>query len=98
MKQKQRRKNNETRDKNKKQKESQKRKTRRKKNGQEQERDRERDIEKGGGPKRLRRNKGRHSKINKKYPFLGEKNIFCIEKQRKERGKKQDKTKQKNNK
>ena len=37
----------------------------------ERERDREREIEKGGGKKMLRRNKGRHSKINKKCPFLG---------------------------
>ena len=31
--------------------------------------DRERACEKGGGQKRLRRNKGRHSKVHKKWPF-----------------------------
>ena len=34
----------------------------------ERERKRKKKIEKGGGQKRLRRNKGRHSKINKKCP------------------------------
>ena len=46
-----------------------KKKTRRKKESIEQERDRERENEKGWGQKRLRRNKGRHSKINKKCPL-----------------------------
>ena len=59
-------------------KKKQKRKTRRKEKGQEQERDREREIEKRGGQKRLRRNKGRHSKINKKCPFLGENKVFFV--------------------
>ena len=39
------------------------------KNRKEQERDGEREIEKGGGQKRLRRNKGRDSKINKNALF-----------------------------
>ena len=50
--------------------------TRRKNKRKEQERDREREIEKGGGQKRLRRNKGRHSIINKKWPVLGRKTSF----------------------
>ena len=50
----------------------QKRKTRRKEERKEQERDRERETEKGGGLKRLRRNKGGDSKINK----IREKLIF----------------------
>ena len=59
---------------------------------QEEERDRERKIEKGGGQNKLRRNKGRHSKINKKMPFSRGKNkVFCITKQRKERKKKKRK-------
>ena len=47
----------------------------------EQERDRERGSEKGGGQKRQRTNKGRHSKINKNALFRVE-NSFS--KQRKE--------------
>ena len=37
----------------------------------ERERDRERETEKGGTPKRLRRNKGKHSKVNNKMPLQG---------------------------
>ena len=56
-----------------------KRKTRRKTERKEQERDREREIEKVGGQKRLRRNKERHSKINKKLPFVkGKKQVFSM--------------------
>ena len=51
----------------------------RKKITRERERDREREIEKGGGQKRLRRNKGRHSKINKKCPFLGWKTVVLLQ-------------------
>ena len=70
-----------------------KRKTRRKEKGQEQERDREREIGKGGGQKRLRRNKGRHSKINKKCPFLGGKQVFSVLKSKERKGnKKKQKT------
>ena len=98
MKQKQRRKKRKQRDKHKEAKESKKERQEGRKKGQEEERDRERKIQKGGGPKKLRRNKGRHSKINKKCPFLGENRgktrFFCIKKQRKER----KKTKQKNKK
>ena len=59
-------------------KESKKERQEGRKKGQEQERDREREIEKGGGQKRLRRNKGRHSKINKKMPFSRGKTRFCF--------------------
>ena len=45
------------------------RKTGRNKERKEEERHREKAIEKGGGPKKLRINKGRHSNINKKMPF-----------------------------
>ena len=75
MKQKQRRKKRKERDKTRKQKKANK-KDRKERKGQEEERDREREIEKGGAPKKLRRNKGRHSKINKKSPFLGWKTRF----------------------
>ena len=90
MKQKQRRKKRKERDKTRKQKKAKKKDRKERKQGQEEERERERDrereIEKGGAPKKLRRNKGRHSKINKKCPFLGAKQgFFCITKQRKER-------------
>ena len=45
------------------------------------------------GQKRLRRNKGRHSKLSKKMPFLGGKLVFSLRsKERKE------KTTEKNNK
>ena len=75
----------------------QKRKTRRKKKRKEQERDREREIERGGGQKRLRRNKGRHPKINTKCPFLGGKKtrFFVCNLKGKER-KGTNKTEQKN--
>ena len=70
----------------------------RKKDKNERERERERQRKsnwiRGGAQKRLRRNKGRHSKINKKCPFLREKRrfFFCIKKAKK--GKR--KTRQKN--
>ena len=64
----------------------------------ERERDREREIEKGGGQKRLRRNKGRHSKRNKKCPFLGGKQGFLSLEAKKGKGKDKNKTKQKRNK
>ena len=41
-------------------------------------RETEREIEKGGGQKRLRRNTGRHSKINKNVLFLGGKQVFFL--------------------
>ena len=51
------------------------------------------------GQKRLRRNKGRHSKISKKCPFLGEKLFFSLRsKERKEKQPKKKKTKQTKNK
>ena len=84
MKQKQRRKKRKERDKNKEAKESKKERQERREKGQEEERDREREIEKGGAPKKLRRNKGRHSKINKKCPFLGGKTRFFFVLQSKE--------------
>ena len=98
MKQKQRRKKRKERDKTRKQKKAKKKDRKEREKGQEEERDREREIEKGGAPKKLRRNKGRHSKINKKCPFLGGKQgFFCITKQRKERNNnKPKKTKKKN--
>ena len=55
------------------------RKTRRKEEREEQERDRERESEKGGGQKRLRRSKGRHSKINKNVLFRVKNSFFSIE-------------------
>ena len=59
-----------------------KKKTRRKNERKEQERDRERETENGGGRKRLRRNKGGDSKIDKKCPFLGGKaGLISIESQ-----------------
>ena len=78
MKQKQRRKKKERKRQNKEAKESKKERQERKEKGQEEERDREREIEKGGAPKKLRRNKGRRSKINKKCPFLGGKTRFLF--------------------
>ena len=47
-----------------------------KKEEKKKTRERQREIEKGGGQNRLRRNKGRDSKINKKCPFLGEKQFL----------------------
>ena len=46
-------------------------------------------MKKGKAKKRLRRNKGRHSKINKNCPFLGGK-LFLVE-ARKGKQKKQNK-------
>ena len=61
------------------------------------ERDRERELEKKGRPKeRLRRNKGRHSKINQKGPFLGGNTGFFLLKAKK--GKEKKNTKQEINK
>ena len=85
MKEKQRRKKKKERDKNKEPKETKKKDKKEERQKRRKERDREREIEKGGAPKKLRRNKGRHSKINKKCPFLRGKQFFCITKQRKER-------------
>ena len=78
MKQKQRRKKKERKRQKQEPKESKQERQEGRKTGQEQERDRERELEKGGGQKRLRRNKGIHSKRNKKCPFLGEKNKFFV--------------------
>ena len=73
----------------------QKRKTGRKeKRTRRRERDRERKIEKGGGQNKLRRNKGRHSKINKKkMPFSRGKTSFLCYKAKKGKEKKQTKKK-----
>ena len=76
MKQKQRRTKRKERDKKKEPKESKKDKKEEKKTARERERETEREIEKGGGQKRLRRNKGRDSKIIKKCPFLREKQFL----------------------
>ena len=82
MKQKQRGKKRKQREKSKEQKENKKKdkkeknKKRTRERERERERDRERGIKKGGGQKRLRRKKGRHSKINQKCPFLGGKEGF----------------------
>ena len=78
MKQKQRRKKRKERDKTRKQKKAKRKDRKEREKAQEEERDREREIEKGGAPKKLRRNKGRHSKINKKCPFLGGKQGFFV--------------------
>ena len=91
MKQKQRRKEKERKRQNKEAKESKKERQERKEKGQEEERDREREIEKGGAPKKLRRNKGRHSKINKNALFLGGNKVFLYYKAKK--GKEQQQTK-----
>ena len=68
------------------------------KKGQEEERDRERKIEKGGGQKKLRRNKGRHSKINKECPFLGGKQGFFVLQSKERKGTTTNQKKQKINK
>ena len=60
----------------------------RKEEKKKQERDRETEIEKGGGQERLRKNKGRDSKMNRKCPFLGEKSVLCI-KSKEKKGNKQ---------
>ena len=97
MKQKQRRQKKKEREKNKEPKESNTRKTRRNKERKEQERDREREIEQVEGQKRLRRNKGRHSKINKNCPFLGGKLVSCHSEAKKgKKNKKKKKQKQLN--
>ena len=95
MKQKQRILKRKERDKNKEAKESKKERHEGKEKGQEGERDRERKIEKGGGQKKLRRNKGRHSIINKKCPFLGGKQGFLYYKAKKRKGPKTNQKKQK---
>ena len=69
MKHKQRRKRRKERDKNKNQKKAKKKDKKEEKRTRTRERETEREIEKGGGQKRLRTNKGRHSKINKNCPF-----------------------------
>ena len=96
MKQKQRRKTRKERDKNKEAKESKNERQEGRKKGQEEERDRERKIEKGGGQNELRRNKGRHSKINKTCPFLGGKQGFFVLQSKERKGKKANKKKQQN--
>ena len=58
----------------------------------ERERDREREIEKVGGQSRLRRNKGRHSKINKNALLRGENSLSM----RSKKGKKNKKNKKLN--
>ena len=73
MKQKQRRKKRKERDKNKEAKESKKERQEGRKKEKKRETEKEQ-LKKGEAKKRLRRNKGRHSKINKKRPFLGGKN------------------------
>ena len=95
MKQKQRRKKRNERDKNKEPKESKKERQEGRKKGEEEEIDRERTIEKGGGQKKLRRKKGRHSKINQKCPFLGGKQGFFVVQSKERKG---TKTNQKKNK
>ena len=92
MKQKQRRKKRKKETKQGKQKKAKKKDRKERKQGQEEERDREREIEKGGAPKKLRRNKGRHSKISKKCPFLGAKQGFILYYKAK-KGKEQQQTK-----
>ena len=92
MKQKQRRKKRKKRDKTRKQKKAKKKDRKERKQGQEEERDREREIEKGGAPKKLRRNKGRHSKINNKCPFSRGKTRFILYYKAK-KGKEQQQTK-----
>ena len=52
---------------------------------EKKKRDRERESEKGEGPKRLRRNKGRHSKINKNTLFRG-KTVFLLKAKKGKKG------------
>ena len=80
MKQKQRRKKRkkEIKTRNQKKAKNKDKKQERKKRRRERERERQRKRKrkwKGGRP---RRNKGRHSKINKKCPFPGEKQVFLL--------------------
>ena len=98
MKQKQRRKKRKERDKTRKQKKAKKKDRKERKQGQEEERDREREIEKGGAPKKLRINKGRHSKVNKKCPFLGANQGFFVLQSKERKGTTTNQKKQKNNK
>ena len=92
MKQKQRRnKKKETKTRNKKK--AKKRKTRRKE--EKKERDRERESEKGGGQKKLRRNKGRQSKNSKNANFRGKIVFFTMKTNKR---KEQEKGGQKTNK
>ena len=63
----------------------------RKKRKRERERDRKRNLT-SGRPKRLRRNRGRHSKINQKCPFLGGKQVFSIRSNEGKEKKKNQKT------
>ena len=97
MKQQQRRQKNKERDKNKQPKESKKeRQEGRKKKKNERERERERETEqeklkKGEAQKRLSRNKGRHSKINKKPFYRGENRFFLLEAKKGKEKKKQTK-------
>ena len=90
MKQKQRRKTRkkETKTRNQKKANKKDKKEEKRTRTRERERDREREIEKGGGHKRLRRKKGRHSIINKKMPFSNGKTRFFLYKKTK-KGKEQ---------
>ena len=89
-------KTNTTKRKSKNQKEKMKnRKEGRKKRTRDRQRTRKGNL--GGAPKRLKINKGRRWKINKTCPFLGEKQVFCLLKN-KERKAKRKKTKTPKNK
>ena len=72
---------------------------RKKRNKRERERDKERDSEKGGGQKRLKRNKGKHRNMNNKNGSFRGKTGFLIKakrgKQRKNTPKKKTQTQKK---
>ena len=79
MKEKQRRKRKkEKRDKNKEPKESKNKDKKEERKKRRKKRDREREREKEGGPKGLREKERETLKINKKCPFLGEKQGFFL--------------------
>ena len=95
MKQKQRRDKKKERDKSKEPKES-KKKDKKKGRRREKERGREKESGKGGGQKMPGRKKGKHSKLNKKAPFLGGKTGFFLLKTEKGKGKNNKKPNKKN--
>ena len=91
MKEKQRRKKKTERDKNKEPKESKNKDKKEERKKRRKTRDRERETQKEGGQTRLREKEIETLKRNKKCPFLGEKQVFCI-KQPKKQNKKTTKT------
>ena len=98
MKQKQRRKKRKERDKTRKQKKTKKKdRKERKKDKKKRETEKEK-LKKGEPQKKLRRNKGRHSKINKKCLFLGGENNFFVLQSKERKGTTTNQKKTKTNK